>query len=153
MRTRPESAAAYFEQKLNCAQSVLAAFAPDLGLDEKTALRLASPLGGGLARRGEVCGAVSGALLALGLARGSETPEDNDRTYRLAQDFMARFEQRHGSLTCRELLGYDIRDPQERERAGRAGVYTRLCPLFVSGAAGILQSMLETNPEPADLYE
>jgi C_GCAxxG_C_C family probable redox protein len=146
MPTPPETAATYFERKFNCAQSVLAAFAPGLGMDEQTALRLASPLGGGLARRGEVCGAVSGALLALGLARGSDTPAGKEQTYRLAQDFLVRFEQRHGSLTCRELLGYDIRDPQERERASQAGVFTRLCPLFVSGAAGILQSMLETNP-------
>lgn len=153
MKTPCAAAAAYFERKFNCAQCVLAAFAPNLGLDEKTALRLTSPLGGGLARRGEVCGAVNGALLVLGLARGSETPDGKDQTYRLAQDFLARFEQRHGSLICRELLGYDIRDPQERERAAQAGVFSRLCPLFVSGAAEILQSMLETNPSPADLCE
>ena len=90
-------------QSFNCSQSVLSAFAAQYGLDKETALKLASPFGGGVARRGEICGAVTGALLVLGLARGADKPAGKDEIYRLSQEFMRLFEEKHGTLLCREL--------------------------------------------------
>ncbi len=138
-----------FRQHLNCSQSVFLVFAVPLGMEEEMALRLASPFGGGVARRGEICGAVSGALLVLGLAHGSATPEGKEQVYRLSQEFMQKFEAKHPGILCRQLLGYDLNQPGEYQQAKEAGVFNTICPLLVSDAVEILQSMLETAiPEP-----
>lgn len=136
-------AAARFAQKLNCAQSVFSAFAPRLGLDEATALKIASPFGGGVARQGEVCGAVTGALMAIGLARGSSTPEKKEETYRLSQEFLRRFEAKHKTILCRGLVGYDIRVPLESARAKESGVFESICPNVVRDAAELANEILD----------
>ncbi len=131
-----------FKQGFNCAQSVLAAFAQSLGLEEAAALNLGSPFGGGMARRGEVCGAVTGALMALGLASRAGAPADKERAYALAQTFLDRFEERRGALRCRDLLGYDIGLPDERQAARDKGLFENVCPALVREAAEIVTSML-----------
>lgn len=143
MTTPPETAVDTFSRSFNCAQAVFSAFAPQLGLDETTALKLASPFGGGIARRGEVCGAVSGALMALGLKRGADTPEGKEEIYRLSQEFMRRFEEKHGALLCRDLIGCDIATPAGRQDAAERKVFTTICPVLVRDAAEIAQAMLE----------
>lgn len=134
-----------FAQGFNCAQAVLSAFADHYGLDVTTALKLASPFGGGVARRGQVCGAVTGALLALALARGASVPEGKEQVYLLAQEFLQKFEARHQAILCRDLLGYDISQPEEHQQAREAGIFKSQCPLFVRDAADILQKMLEAD--------
>ncbi len=97
-----EAAASIFSQNYNCSQSVFSVFATQYGLDEKTALKLASPFGGGVARRGELCGAVAGALMALGLVHGADKPAGKEEIYRLSQELMRRFEEKNGSILCRQ---------------------------------------------------
>ncbi len=143
MTTKIDQAAAYFDRSFNCSQSVFAAFAAQAGLDEKTALRLASPFGGGFARQGEVCGAVTGALLALGLARGAEVPAGKGTIYPLCQEFLHRFQAAHGSLLCRELIGCDIGTPEGYQAATDKGVFKSVCPLLVRDAVEIADSLLE----------
>lgn len=135
----------YFDQNFNCAQSVFSAFAAQFGLDEETAVKIAAPFGGGVARRGETCGAVTGALMAIGLARGTATPESKEVVYRLAQEFMLRFKEKHGSLLCRELIGCDISTPEGLKNAHASGVTRSVCPKVVHDAAEILHTMLETG--------
>jgi C_GCAxxG_C_C family probable redox protein len=65
-----------FAQQYSCSQAVFSAFAPQFGISDEQAIKLASPFGGGMARQGQVCGAVSGALMAIGLARGSTDPNN-----------------------------------------------------------------------------
>ena len=98
--TRIEKAEALFRGGSNCAQAVFAAFADELGLEEELARRLACGLGGGLGRMREVCGAVSGAAMVLGMRHGP----DKAKAYPLIQDFCAKFRAEAGSLVCRELL-------------------------------------------------
>jgi C_GCAxxG_C_C family probable redox protein len=141
-----EKAVALYKQNFNCAQSVLAAFAIQLGVDESTMLKMASPFGGGVARRGQVCGAVTGGLMALGLAQGADSPAGKEEAYRLGQDFIKRFETFHKSILCRELLGYDINTPQGHQQARDSGAFITLCPQFVEHAAEIVQDMLEKKP-------
>jgi C_GCAxxG_C_C family probable redox protein len=114
-------------------------------MEEKTALKLASPFGGGIARRGEVCGAVSGALLTLGLARGADTPAGKDQIYRLSQEFMNRFEAKHGTLLCRELIGCDISTPSGSQEAMDKKVFVTICPALVREAAEIVQALLDVD--------
>ncbi len=95
-----------FQQGYNCSQSVLTAFAPDLGLPEEIALKIASPFGGGIARSGDLCGVVSGAIMVLGLRYGFTTPGDSpekELAYQQVQAYLATFQERHGCLLCSEL--------------------------------------------------
>src|SRR5512143_2750203 len=108
----------HFAKGLNCSQAVFAAFAAQLGLSEEVALRIASPFGGGIARRGQTCGALTGALMAFGLKYGNDSPEAKEETYRIAEQFIRRFEETHGGILCRELLGYDV-STQEGLQAAR----------------------------------
>src|SRR5512141_3659 len=114
--TSPEAlAAALFEQGFSCGQAVLAGHAARFGLEREAALRLACAFGGGVARTGSTCGAVNGALLAIGLAHGRTRIEDvaaRDRTYEHSRAFHATFRKEHGSEVCRELLGVDIGTPE-----------------------------------------
>jgi len=145
MTNLPEVAVNTFSRSFNCSQAVFSTFAPQFGMDEATALKLASPFGAGLARRGEVCGAVSGALLTLGLARGAETPAGKDEIYRLSQEFMHRFEEKHATLLCRELIGCDISTPAGYQTATEKRVFVTICPALVREAAEIVQALLDAD--------
>lgn len=97
---RVESAEMLFVSGLNCAQSVFCAFADEFGMDLETAKKVSCGLGGGVGRLREVCGAVTGATLVLGMRHG---PDKAD-VYPKVQDFCARFKEQCGSIVCRELL-------------------------------------------------
>ncbi len=144
MSAQGEAAVSVFLNDYNCSQGVFSAFAEQFGLDKKLALRLASPFGGGLARQGEVCGAVSGALLALGLARGTDTPRSKEEIYRLSQELMRIFKTRHGSILCRELIGCDMSTPEGHQTATEKGVFRSICPLLVRDAADIVEELVKT---------
>jgi C_GCAxxG_C_C family probable redox protein len=145
MTDLPEAAVNCFSQHFNCSQALFSTFAPQFGMDEATALKLASPFGAGIARRGEVCGAVSGALLTLGLARGADTPAGKEEIYRLSQEFMHRFEEKHGTILCRELIGCDISTPAGYQAATEKRVFVTICPTLVREAAEIVQALLEVD--------
>ena len=105
-----DSAEKYFSNNYNCSQAVFTTFATEMGLDEELALKIATQFGGG-ARKGEMCGAVSGALMVLGLKYGhchAQNDEEKANAYRIAEDFMNRFIKEKGTVVCRELLGYDV---------------------------------------------
>jgi len=98
-----------------------------------------------MARLGETCGVVTGALMAIGLKYGMTQANDQgarDKTYKLAQEFANRFKTRHNSLVCRELLGYDLSKPEGRKAAYDKGLFTTLCPQFVRDAVEIVEQLL-----------
>ncbi|MGD0613288.1 MAG: C-GCAxxG-C-C family protein [Anaerolineales bacterium] len=138
-----ETALARFDQGYNCSQSVFSAFAPQFGVPDELALKLASPFGGGMARQGHICGAVSGALMALGAGRGADLPAGKEEIYRLGQELLQSFESRHGTLLCRELIGYDLRTPDGWMQARQKGVFTTICPGLVRDAVEIAQALLK----------
>jgi C_GCAxxG_C_C family probable redox protein len=144
MPTPAESAVTIFSQNFNCSQSVFSAFAAQYGLEVGTALKLASPFGAGVARRGEICGAVTGALLALGLARGATEPTGKEGIYRLSQEFMRLFEEKHSTLLCRNLIDCDPSSPEGWQKAREAGKFTTICPILVRDAAEIVETLLKT---------
>ena len=124
---------------------MLSSFGEQFGLARELALRVAGAFGGGMARMGETCGAVTGALMAIGLKYGMTQAKDEaarEKTYKLAQEFMTRFKARHNSLVCRELLGYDLSTSEGRKGAYEKGLFTTLCPQLVRDAVEILDQML-----------
>ncbi len=136
-----------FAERFNCAQAVFAAYAPALGLEQAPALKIATAFGGGgLGARGGACGAVSGALLVLGLRYGMAAADDQaakTQTYALAHAFADRFKERHGHLTCRELLGCDLGTPEGAQMAQARQFHTTFCPALVRSAAEILDELLQ----------
>lgn len=137
-------ARAYFDQHYNCAQSTFAPFAAHFGMDINLALKIATPFGGGMGHAGQICGVVSGALMAIGLARGI-TSYDYDRKYAcygLAEAFQSRFKAAHGALTCPGLLGWDIGNPQELAQVRQEDLFHTLCPNLVGDAVRIVAELL-----------
>lgn len=129
----------------NCAQSVFSVFAPEFGLEEATALKVAGAFGAGIAYTGETCGAVTGALMVIGLKHGKASPEDDEAKERCkakAHLFVERFQSRQGALQCRQLIGYDLSNPGELQSAKAAGIFTERCPAFVLAAIEILEEIL-----------
>jgi C_GCAxxG_C_C family probable redox protein len=140
-----DQAASIFQEGFNCSQSVFSAFAPQLGLEAEIAHKIAAPFGGGMGRTGGTCGAVTGALMALGLANGLIDPTDpstKENVYAQTRQFFQRFQARHGALACRDLLGFDISTPEGQKAARQAGVFTARCPEFVRSAAEIAREFL-----------
>jgi C_GCAxxG_C_C family probable redox protein len=134
-------AASRFNQGFNCAQSVFSVFADDFGLDEKDALRIASTFGGGINGMGKTCGAVTGALMAMGLKYGRTTPDDHvasDKTKAMAAGFLDKFRERHGSVDCDFLL----------EKARKSGAFQdvyRDCPNYVKESVELLAQVMHAK--------
>ena len=147
---RREKAMALFEEGYNCAQSVVLAFADLHGIDEKTAARMASTFGGGMGRLREVCGAVSGTFLTLGLLYGYDNPKARDEkteVYARGQELAAEFEKENGSIVCRELLGLSVKKEAPIPEARTSEYYKkRPCKELVGDAAEILERFIEEHP-------
>ena len=108
MMSRADRAEELFRMGYNCGQSVFAAFADVLGMSVEEAAKIASPFGAGFGKLREVCGAVSGMTLVAGYLKGYSDPADYEskkEVYALIQKMCAEFEERQGSIICRELLG------------------------------------------------
>ena len=141
-----ERAVACFKEGFSCSQAVFSTFALQMGLERELALKVAGPFGGGMGRLGEVCGAVTGALMALGLKYGcvdAQNAEGKEEAYRLARELADQFKTRRGSILCRELLGCDISTPEGRSQAREKGLFANLCPQLVRDAAEIVEQMLK----------
>jgi C_GCAxxG_C_C family probable redox protein len=142
--SRSEDAVDVFARGFNCAQAVFSAFAPDLGMDREKAMKVAMAFGGGMARSGLTCGAVTGALMVIGMRHGMSLEKDKgskEETYSRTLRFMDAFRERHGAVSCRELLGCDISTPDGMREASEKGSFTTLCPRFVREAVRILEGM------------
>jgi C_GCAxxG_C_C family probable redox protein len=133
-----------FDQGFSCSQAILAAFAPEIGLDEDIAYKIAAPFGGGISRQGETCGAVTGSLIILGIKYGPLPGENNEKLYEISQEFLLRFMTMNLSVKCRQLINFDLSWMDELQAAREANVFKRICPRLVENAAEILQSMFSS---------
>lgn len=140
-----ELAKMYFEQKYHCSQAVLAAFADELGLTEEQALKLGACFGGGMCK-GEVCGACTGALMALGLKFGQSDMEDmqiRQKTNDVTVEFLEAFEKENGSYICKELLGCDLATEEGKKKAMEKQLFVEFCPKMVESATIIAEKLLK----------
>lgn len=140
-----DKAQAYFSNNFNCSQAVFTTFATEMGIDEELALKMSTQFGGG-ARKGEMCGAVSGALMVLGLKYGhchAEDAEEKANAYKIAEDFMNRFIQKNGSVVCRDLLKYDLTKPEDKEKIRELNLFKTVCPQMIKSATEILEEMID----------
>lgn len=143
-----ERAAACFNDGFSCSQAVFSTFAQQFDLPVEMALKIAAPFGGGMARMGEICGAVTGAFMVIGLAHGHTTVEDQElkeETYRLVNEFVSLFKARNGSIKCRELIAYDMCTPEKLQQANESGVFDTVCPRLVKDSAEIISMLIKNR--------
>ena len=129
-----------FKGRIHCSQIVLAEAAEEHGYDRGEAMRMASPFGGGMFR-GDTCGAVLGALLAIGMKYGNcelGNTEQDKECIKKVKEFQEKFTERYGSTICRELIGFDFADPEQAREAVESGRVYKICPGLVLGAIKIL---------------
>jgi C_GCAxxG_C_C family probable redox protein len=140
-----ERAVELFSQNYNCAQSVYAACATSDGLSEAQRLALAAPFGGGIARQGEVCGALTGALLTLGEAGGEAMAADpvagRNALYERVKQLTEAFRAAHGSILCRELTGCALDTEAGQHAFKERGLHKNLCTGLVVFAADRVASI------------
>ncbi|MGY5875590.1 MAG: C-GCAxxG-C-C family protein [Candidatus Thorarchaeota archaeon] len=131
----------YFESEYNCAQAVLRAVLEQEGLMFDEATLLTAGFGGGMSYQGRTCGAVTGAIMALGVLAGqkqSDVEEHKKLSGKYAYKFQRVFTEEYGSTLCDELIDVDMKNPEARKKANDAGVFTKICPLFVERAVDIV---------------
>ena len=146
MKTKSDIAEEKFLSGYNCAQAVLYAFCDALQFDKNAALKLACGFGAGMARKQEICGAVSGGILVIGLKHGRGEREDKpqtEETYRKVRELMSRFESTHGSCQCRALLnGCDLNTPAGQQLFKENGLLRKVCAPCVRSVVQALEETL-----------
>lgn len=141
--TRKEQAMANFRDGYNCAQSVVLAFKDKFDMNEEQLTKIASSFGGGMGRLREVCGAVSGMFMIVGATDGYAELKAGDAKaehYARIQELAHRFEDKNGSIVCRELLGLTLKHDTPTPEARTSEYYKkRPCEELVGIAAEILE--------------
>ena len=137
-----------FDSGLNCAESLLLAVGKDSGLEKDSARfipRIATGFGGGIARNGDVCGALSGAVMAIGLTLGRDgSDQSRDQCYTAVNHFYNDFVQTFGSCKCRELTGVDFETP-EGNAIYRERVHRERCTPIVEWAAKMASRVIKES--------
>jgi C_GCAxxG_C_C family probable redox protein len=143
---RSEKALSYFDNKFNCSQSVLIAFAQEFGLTEDESLRVACAFGGGMGRQQHTCGAVIGAAMALGLKFGKGRNDSDDKkqlTYDKTVELFDEFNKLNGSTNCRKLLNdLDMRNEDELRLINEQNLFHTNCRKYVADAVRITERLL-----------
>jgi C_GCAxxG_C_C family probable redox protein len=140
-----ENALFYFAGGYSCSQAIFAAFAGNMGISTETAFKIACGLGAGCGRSGQICGAVSGAYLVIGLKHGKEDIDDNEAkelTYKLVNEFNKRFLENFKSVNCTELIGLNLGLKEDLEKVRSENVIERTCFGIVEKTAIILGEIL-----------
>ncbi|WP_243348211.1 C-GCAxxG-C-C family protein [Parabacteroides sp. FAFU027] len=139
---RRQRAIENFRAGYNCAQAVFLAYSDIYHVEEKLAKQLAAPFGGGMGRMREVCGALSGAFMLVGLKYPADDPENKEakmENYAAVQRVATPFREKHGTIICRELLDAKRAKP-EADLADPFGEYLAKnpCARFVADTAEII---------------
>lgn len=131
MANRSEAAMEKFKSGYNCAQAVFYVFHDELGIPEDTALKVSCGLGAGMGRKQEVCGAVTGGILVLGMRHGRGSNDERsaqDATYGKTKELIEAFAAKHGTCNCRELLdGCDLSSVTGLMQFKATGLLKKVC--------------------------
>jgi C_GCAxxG_C_C family probable redox protein len=142
---KPEKAVDYFRNKFNCSQSVFTVFGTEQGMSEDDSLKVSCAFGGGMGRQQHTCGAVTGALMALGLKYGkalNDPEEKKQQTYALTREFFQKFTELNGSVNCKVLLeGLDMNDPDDHKTLMDRKLFDLKCEKYVADAVRIVETI------------
>ncbi len=149
METKSETAVDLFANKgFLCSQAVLESHSIEYGVDTIVSRKISAAFGGGMGHCDEVCGAVSGALMLIGLKYGQFKEGDNNsriNTYEHTKDFIKKFRKEFGSVKCTELLKYNLSKEEELLEARESGIFKSLCPKLVKRAVELIEDILEAE--------
>ena len=140
---KTKKATDFFSQGFNCAQSVFATFSEKYGLSEELALKIGCGFGGGL-RNGELCGAVTGAVMVISLCYGQSSPIDIDSKIlcqNKTKEFTDAYKSKNKSIVCRNLLGYDISTPEGMQKAMDKNLFKTTCVDMICSAVKLLEEL------------
>jgi len=140
-----EKAVMRFIKNYNCAQSILLTMCEYWNIKNELIPRIATAFGGGIGMCGSVCGALTGSVMAISIKYGTNAPsvEKRLKAYELANKFYGQFAKLHGSVLCRELIDFDLSNPEELEKARQEKVFEEKCVNFVRNAVKILMELGE----------
>lgn len=139
--TRAEYAKQFFLKGYNCSQAIAFAFAEELNLPQETLHAVFLPMGGGMSRLRQTCGAVSGAAMCAGLLFPNYSKNE---MYALVQRIAKQFQEKNGSINCMELLtGAGIKTDTSPSAEKRTDEYykKRPCSDLVADAAEVLEQV------------
>lgn len=145
--SKAEKAVNYFNGGFLCSQAVFAAYAEEIGVPEKLALKIAASFGSGMCKA-EVCGACTGALMVIGSKFGQDETENKSqraRNNQLTAEFLDEFARRNGSYLCKDLLHCNISTPDGLAVARQNNLFTAFCPKMVASAVEVLEKVIETE--------
>ena len=146
MESKSEIALAKFGEGFSCSQSVFYSFCDELQFDKNTALKMACGFGAGMGRKGEVCGAVSGGILVIGIKYGRGENDDQtakELTYAKTRELMDRFAGKHGTCICRQLLnGCDLTTEEGQKQFKENDLSNKICKPCVQSAIEILEKIM-----------
>ncbi len=154
MSKQADAALECFSKGCNCAQAVFSTYAPQLGISKEDAIRISTGFGAGISRLQEVCGAVTGGVLAISAAKGMNNPSEKDAkeaTYAAVQDFVERFRARHSTILCRDLLHCDLSTPEGRRTFEEKNLHATRCAIFVRDASAIVETDVLDAERPTSL--
>jgi C_GCAxxG_C_C family probable redox protein len=135
--------------RINCAQAMLSVYGKYFGLPEDLAIKVATGLGRGFGNMGKSCGAVTGAIMVLGLIYEADNPSSREDVYILVREFLNRFTARHGSIVCNELLGCDVSTEEGRSMVREKKLNSLICLKLDQSAAEIVEELLAGKlPQP-----
>lgn len=135
---RIDEACNLFEDGYVCSQAVFGVFCEEFGLSKNDAFKIAACFGSGM-RQAEVCGACTGALMAIGLKYG----EDKKTCDRLSNRFFEEFRKENGSFICRDLLECDISTHEGVKYALDNNLFKEFCPKMVASAVKITEKIFD----------
>lgn len=146
---KSEVADAKFQEGYNCAQAVCFSFADGLNYDQNLTMKLACGFGAGMGRNEEVCGAVSGGIIVIGMKYGRGENQDRslmEQTYEKTRELMKRFKEKHGSFICRELLnGCELTTSEGQKEFQEKDLKNRVCRHCVRNAVEILEDIIQAG--------
>lgn len=143
---KQQLAAATFQSGYNCAQSVISSFSTDFEMERDALLKLASPFGSGIAKTQETCGAVTGALMAIGLKYGKGirgTEEDKMHAYQLSRQLIEAFSKEHGCTNCLKLMdNLDMNTPEGIAKIKELDLHNTRCINYIKTAVKLTEEIL-----------
>ena len=146
MINKTETALQKFASGYNCAQSILYSFSNEINIDSNVALKIACGFGAGMGRRGEVCGAVTGGIMTIGAKYGKGENGDKtatETTYAKTKELMDRFQEKHDSFICKELLdGTDLATEEGQLHFRENDLFNSTCKKCVASVVQILEDIL-----------
>ncbi|MDD2278358.1 MAG: C-GCAxxG-C-C family protein [Bacteroidales bacterium] len=134
-----------FKSGFQCSQAVLAVFSEEYGIPKETALKIACPFGGGIGDYGRTCGALTGAMMVVGLKYGKTKATDLEAqklTCDKTRELIETFENTHGSSICNDLVGFDRANLSGAELMSKLPHFQRICPKFLETVITYLEEEL-----------